>query len=426
MINRAYVPSTLRRYIRKSDFQRHAWLRDNDALIKLLEDTAIRVNSDEAFSVPMSIASKRGKATYTVSLFSDELVLRKASHEVSLLRSGPVFSRELIVASLRSLLEDAIPHRIYRFDIKSFFESVEPSSLLSALELELASSPVTIKLIRGLLKSSYEKGCSGVPRGVGLSNSLAEYSLSEFDRTFAKDDKFFFYGRYVDDIILLAEAQLKRADVVAKMTERLPSGMQLNSSRSKRAVIESPRADKESRLNHAGEALTSDFSYLGYRFSISNVGLSSLGEERKNCFRRVSLDIADEKVKKIKTRLVLSSIDFLRTSDFDLLLARVKFLTSNYSLPEKTKRHKRLGGIYYNYPMISLEKSSGLDRLDKFLAKMVLSGQGNIFSKLSTKLTMPQRRELLSYSFRAGFKSRRILHFSPKLIHRIVDCWQAT
>lgn len=422
MFETAYTPSSLRKHVRKSDFERYKALRNKDVLHRMLQKTAFRANGMQPLEFILSQSKKRGKPVYTATALSDQLLLRKASAEIKRVTNRPTFSRETLVASLRSLLREAPPYRLFRFDIASFYESFNFRQVLDNLKAEIPTSPTTRRIVDQLLKLCDSLGCTGLPRGIGISQSLADLMLLPLDSHFMYRQDVFFYGRYVDDIIILAEPQMRGRHAIDLILQKLPNDLQLNQASKKKKVIYIPRAEKENRLRPQDRFAT--FSYLGYQFNISNIGVNKIGQQGKNRFRTVSLDIANEKVKKIKTKLVRAILDFLHNSDFLLLEKRLKLLTSNYSLPEKEKRRKRLSGIHYNYSFVQGSQSAALPELDSFLRAAILSKKGDIFYQFNASLSATQKRKLLSYSFKKGFIDKRVLHFSPKQVRVIGRCWQ--
>lgn len=416
MLDSAYTPSSLRRTLRRSDFKSHKSLRKGDTLLHVLHMASDRANGQDPIPFVIEKSRRRGKPVFILKEIVDQLLLRKASAELNRKITSPSFSRELLIPSIRSLLKEAPPFRIYRFDIRSFYESFDTLAVKKKLRFALAETPAVRNVIESFLDSTAARGCTGLPRGVGISQSIADYMLMPLDDHFLFRQDVFFYGRYIDDIVILSESRLTRKIVIERILEHLPAGMSLNQKKGKKKAIEVPRTEKS--IGTSSSKGGSTFSYLGYQFYVSNHGV--LG---KNSFRTVTLDIADSKVLKIKTKIARSIIAYINNGDSQLLEDRFRFLTSNYSLPEKDKRHKRLGGIFYNYHFIDEDQSRALLDLDAFLKRALLAGKSGVFRKFHASSSAALRRKLLKYSFLDGFRSRRILHFSPSRIKTIGACW---
>ncbi|MFP3416485.1 hypothetical protein SB773_34170, partial [Bacillus sp. SIMBA_074] len=72
--------------------------------------------------------------------------------------------------------------------------------------------------------------------------------------------------------------------------------------------------------------------------------------------KTVKISIADKKVKKIKTRITRSFLDFIKNKDFNLLDKRIKFLTGNYGIRKNNDGSVLKAGIFYNYTHLDNEE----------------------------------------------------------------------
>ena len=152
---------------------------------------------------------------------------------------------------------------------------------------------------------------------------------------------------------------------------------------------------------------------MGYKFH-----LSDSENKREN---KLKISIADKKTKKIKSRIVKSYVDFLRTNDFELLKKRVRFLTGNYGISKSNDGSVLKAGIYYNYPHINdLEI---LKELNQFHKKIVYSRNGNLGVKLNAILTSNQRDILKKHCFVAGFRNKTYNSFTYVEMSKIIQSW---
>jgi hypothetical protein len=165
------------------------------------------------------------------------------------------------------------------------------------------------------------------------------------------------------------------------------------------------------------------FDYLGYAFSVYEP-VKVPNKKKGQYFRDVVVDIAGSKVRRMKTRIVRSLMDFVATGDFDLLRLRIKFLTSNFSVKDFRRDRSKLAGIHYSYPELTDPANSGLRELDKFLTNALLSKNGRVFAKSTAALTPDLRRLLLKHSFVRGHQERSMVHFHPTTIRKIQECWK--
>jgi hypothetical protein len=192
----------------------------------------------------------------------------------------------------------------------------------------------------------------------------------------------------------------------------LPSGLQLNSQKSKSLSI-------QRRTNATPAPVDGTFDFLGYNFTISQK------YRIDNRFvRSVSVDIAPKKISKIKTKISLSLVSYLQDRDFGSLDSRFKVITGNYHVYDYDKNIRRNVGIYYNYRQVDSESADGLVELDRFLKKILLSRTGRICGPLALAISTAQRRRLLKYSFCSSFQFKTHYHFNATDLTQLVRCWK--
>jgi hypothetical protein len=328
-------------------------------------------------------------------------------------------SRSQISINLRLLLEEGVPYRVYRLDVQKFYESFPQDYVLTQASGINKLSPQTKGLIQSILSSQAAVGGRGVPRGLTISAILADFLMQIFDDEIRASADVFFFSRYVDDIVVLTSARELQNNFLRDVVENsLPVGLTLNPrKRQIQGILDriSSSTSEKSLLN---------FEYLGYRFSVRNPTTAECGKLKPTTLRRiVSVDIAGSKLKKIKTRVVRSFIDFSESKDFDLLRDRISYLTQNFSVFNPKVGGKKIAGIYFSYPLVDVEAPSLLE-LDRFLKNAILSKTGRVFSKSSLHLNGDKRRQLLHYSFAKGHLDKSFVHFSGQRISDIQRCWK--
>lgn len=370
-------------------------------------------------SVPLTGFPLRGKTVYRLARHQDELVERKLRMNLKKCTSLVVNGRSQIVKNLKLLLEEGVPYRIYRLDIRSFFESFQKKHVLDVVASIKNLSPHSRLLIEELLKSHAAIGGNGIPRGLSLSAVLSEILMQDFDQKVRWSNNTFYYSRYVDDIIIVSSAREKVADFLTELCAWLPPGLELNPD--KKDIIEaSTRVEKE---NSVVAKNLLQFDYLGYQFLVKNPTKQQAGKTRDGeLFRKAHVDIARKKIKRIKTRIIRSFLNYAKTNDWELLRDRVAFLTQNFSVYNPKAGGKKIAGIYHSYPLVS-DGAPSLRELDRFLRNAVLAKNGRIFSITSTMLSAHQKRQLLTNSFARGHSSRSFIHFSATRISQIQSCW---
>lgn len=416
MYDQSFNLVSISRMLRKSDFLNIPRLRSHNFRSQIVMDAVERVESGFAYSAFLSNTKIKNKIIYRVPGFSDELVLRKIDKNIKKSIKIPSVSRDSIIANIKNLLSEGVSYRVYRLDVRSFYESFNALEIIASISSIPKLSPLTKRMVSEILRHHDNNGGLGVPRGLALSATLSEIMMLPFDARIRKTEGVFFYSRYVDDIIIITSGNEAEVKFVEAISESLPVGLILNKDKTTIQEI-SKNVLPFKGMQPPPNVL--EFEFLGYKFTVFEPPKS----DDRQPFRDVSLDIADSKVKKIKTRMTRALINYCKNRDFDLLEARFKFLTSNFSVLDADRERKRLAGIFYNYHRVDYNSSQALKELDNYIKKLALSGHGAIFDDFFCKTTVAQRRRLLRFSFDRGFREKTFMHFSRETLKLVQECW---
>jgi len=210
---------------------------------------------------------------------------------------------------------------------------------------------------------------------------------------------------------MITDAREDRSGFKNLTADRLPSGLTFN--RKSEIFDFAPY----SRNNNA--VTEHIFDYLGYRFSTS---LAHRGAGHPNqIWRDVWLDIAPAKVRRFKTRVAKSLLAYSKDTDFELLISRLRLLTSNFNFIDLKSGARRTSGVYYNYPLVFADRSAALPELDRYLLNVISSPHPK--NQLRPAVTSSQRQQLLNLRFQDGFKNRRFFSFSADRLTHLTACW---
>lgn len=420
MYDQSFTLRTLSHELRKSDFIKKPRLRTEAVKAQELKSAVEKANSQWDIGGCLLESLLKGKSVFRPAEFSDELLVRKINTNLNKNFGTTNDSRDSVIANLRELLSEGVEYRIYRLDIKSFYESINHSMIKCHLDCSQLISQPTKRFVLGFLDEHIKRGCSGVPRGLSLSATLANVVMREFDAKIKQHSNVFYYGRYVDDIIVITNRKEVAHKFVKFVRQALPVGLTLNNKKQK--VCET---SGDVKPHKAGATPTKEleFEYLGYQFIVTSPQMIN-GMRPGQHHRDVRLDIAKSKVNKIKTRIAKSFLAYNSDRNFELLLARLKFLSSNFSVMDADRDRKRMAGIFYNYHRVNAQESKSLKDIDVYLIKVASSGWGSISSKLHSTTTVSQRRKILRISFTRGFVEKTFLHFSRRKISEIQRCWK--
>lgn len=381
----------------------------------LSETIAEAVNNRTIDLSVFTLGTARGKPCVTYPSYERTLVLRiLAKYLARRFRITPP-NRDRIVSGVVQAMLDGTPYTVIRRDVSRFYESIDADALRTKLVYD-TSLP---RVVRHLLLQYFNTHCSpeqpGLPRGVGLSGILAELAMDSFDRFVRGLPGVYRYFRYSDDIVIFCYDH--SSDVVAKITDALPAGMQFH-------VKKRSETDFTSK-----DPLTKYFDYLGYRF------LTRSGVSRRA--RKIEVTIAPEKIARMKTKLILSLKRFMKDSNSDDLLDRLRVLTSNYQLRRQGVSHwgdrKRVrSGIYYNYRRCGIydeklfisKEPEELGMLDNFTHHLLKSRHSEFSERLRGRLQAHHLEQIDRQSFRLGFKSKRMVKLSSDRIARAREAWR--
>jgi len=412
MYDPAFTAQTLRAQVRRVDFMNFPSLKGKGVLDQEIQGALELIRTPGALAALISYSPIGGKLVAKASNYRAQLVLRKVSENLESLLDRSASSRESMVQALRLVLAEAVPYRAYKLDVQSCYESFDRESIRAWLS-GTARLGTTMRLTMEILDKHWASGGRGIPRGLAMSAALAEALLRDFDIYAKSIDGVFFYQRFVDDIVVITHPQKDQGALILALENELPKGLEF--SKKKKKIFAVPVLGKG-----AGTSKLSSLDFLGYEL-IVDVGGSDPTSPRQ---RSVRIDIAKKKVDRIKTRIARSIADFVRSHDFSMLNARLRHLTSNLSMIDRSSGLPRMVGIYFNYPLVDVNKSHSLRDLDYFLRYALRSKKGKLYSKMYVLLSEDQRRTLLRHSFLMGAKNKRFYQMNLRQLGRVQGCWK--
>ena len=326
-------------------------------------------------------------------------------------------NRDRIIDGVIESMMDSTPFFLIRRDISSFYESINATELRDRLVYDTAIP----RLVRHYLGIFFDTHCSGnsggIPRGIGLTPVLAELSMDRFDQSVRALPGVYRYFRYSDDIVIFA---FSNSEFIEKtLPELLPTGMIFN-----------PKKHQTIDFTGTQSSTNKHFDYLGYRIATS----SPTGSKKP---RKVNVCISESKIKRLKTRIILSLIAYRRDKDGELLIDRLRLLSSNFQLDRRgvsawTHGKRTRSGIFYNYRRCGQYDGSvftaipppSLKALDSFLHNLLKSPRSEFRGVLAAHLNDDQLMRLKRVSFRLGFKSRRLVRMPYGRLTTVKGAWR--
>lgn len=301
------------------------------------------------------------------------------------------------------------PDIVIRSDIKSFFESVCHRKLFEKLKSEERISDLSIRSYQRIF-DEFERHRThnirrgyGLPRGLAISSYLAEFYLQQIDNEIRNLDGVSFYGRYVDDIIILYR---HRPENGGKQVFN-----QLNEIFGRSGLSLHPIGDGKSSVIDVSRGSATIGDYLGYALS--------WGKDS----RTLSFGLTDTYLAKKKGMIDNAFSHFERLSRKNIKQSRrdlidcINMISSNYKLSGGKKNIRT--GIYYSHR--HLTDYGCLDELTEYLQRKAIIPYGKSFSSTSEYLEFAYRlrARIQTVSYRRNWFSRRMISLSAKRISRL-------
>ncbi|HGY8848465.1 TPA: antiviral reverse transcriptase Drt3a, partial [Escherichia coli] len=299
MNRQPFTSAALKRNLSESE-KAYYFKKNNVAeLESLISDAVLIANENFRSGVSVKKLNIKGRCVYTASCLKEKIILRHCNANLKCLESLRPKQRNTIISELKIYLEEGTPFKIYRLDIKSFFESIDLPQLFQLLHNETRLSRHTKNLLEWYLKSCERLHSSkGLPRGLEISPMLSELYLAQFDNSIHRHPEVFYYSRFVDDMVIVSSGCECEASFMEFIQDVLPKGLALNKNKLKI----SPCIPKRSKGLNKQDKLLHEFDFLGYSFSIIDTPLSKDGEIN-SCYRKVVVNLSKSRLKKIKTRI---------------------------------------------------------------------------------------------------------------------------
>ncbi|MFN9008703.1 MAG: antiviral reverse transcriptase Drt3a [Hyphomonadaceae bacterium] len=412
LYDRTINERSISKLIRRHDVDEDEHLLDSTYRAKIISETIAKAKT--GFSrLDFIVSNLNGKFLYQCRHWSDELLFRKLTRNLRQKTGVYQSDRFDIVRAITNFCEEGLPYRIYKADIKNFYETIDVDFLLTNLKVDFDTSPTTYKLFDTLFQCLKHQKIAGLPRGLALSASLSEYTLKEFDRQIPLFPDVFYYARYVDDMIVITNGKEDQNAFLSNIEALLPVGLKFNKRKT------GAKSFLGSFVKKKQDKFVDSFRFLGFEFRVNEIS----GESNRR-LRKVVVDISPAKINKAKTKLIIAARSFLSDKNFNLFERRLKLITANYTFYDRSRSAFRKAGFYYSYGLIDADISTSLKDIDVFLRRMLLSRSGKLYSVLSVALTPAQRKTLLKYSFRKNFIEKRHYSYSSSKLNEALECWK--
>lgn len=340
---------------------------------------------------PLDKKTIRKKPVFTPSIAEDDFSIRLLDRFIRRIYHVRQSDRNRIVRQLISILKDSGRYHVIRLDIKDCYEQINLKKIINKLEDDLILSPECINLLNQIseqLRDSHN--VHGLPRGLSISSTLAELYLESLDKKITSHPKVIYSARYVDDIVILVH-QGKEQEVEREIREIVNDiGLAINE-----------RPDKY----YSNPSNTAKFEYLGYSIKVEPVN---------NKANKVIVTISNNKLNRIKSRIIISFFDYHRRKNIDLLKRRLDYI-SMLKVVKKGKNGDLLAGIAHNYQYVT-DSFECLKPIDGFLCHHVKSKR---FS-----LSAQEISRIMKISIYGNVKNKKIGNFTKNRTINIMRAWE--
>lgn len=424
MQEQPYTSGNLSRCIELSDKCKNAILNDLAARKDIGNKSAKKIKEGLAFNSGLKKFNLGKKQGYKFSDISDDLIARLLARNIKSAYPATQSHRQFIVSNAISIMKECLSYKIFRYDIKSFYESIDRKLLLEKLIEDGTCTWQTILLIQKLFIVLDAYDVEGLPRGFAISGALAELRMLSFDQSLRHNEEVFFFSRFVDDILIITSEKTSQEAFDSLVTNALPEELSLHEGE-KRSFHEIPTIHSSKKKNAQKQEYYT-LNHLGYRIKISNNTTKDivLGTQR----REIIIDLSENKIKKLQDRIIKSFTNYIASkkssSEFQLLKNRIRVITGNYEVRDPDTKITIKTGIYYSYIHKNSFDDCSLIKLDKFLIRLMFSNDSKLSFRIKKSLSDKQRKELIGYSFSLGFKNKRFHSFSYKGFETIKKVWQ--
>lgn len=370
------------------------------------------------YPVKLNVVEAKGKDAYTVADMPTMLISKFVALELRNQYQLRLANRDEVVEELRVLLDNSMPKILIRADIHHFYESILQQELLERIESDDYLTSTSIRYLRKFFyeynKLTNNQEHKGIPRGLSFSPALAEIYLREFDGKVKSINGVYFYKRYVDDIVLLANPSKISDDDCWGALQEIADGLSLtlHDDDDKIVKVQLPTSDEE----------TLSFNYLGYQFKYGNGQTALLLTEDKVRQYCTTIDCIFNAYAKVANHRTKDDKGKKYTDGLIQFIHRIDALTGNGNLDSR-RNFVKTGLFYSNRLLTDLYQ---LDILDHYLADALNDperfsppqnlfnyGEGNSYKENVERI---KYKILTKYSFKSGFRDRRMYRWNDYVV----------
>ncbi|HFD4039298.1 TPA: antiviral reverse transcriptase Drt3a [Vibrio parahaemolyticus] len=405
MLRQEFTTRSLLRITTKNEIIKFGLGRDKEEYKVCLENFSNIIN-DPSFKIKNIQKTKiKNKIVFFTDSPEEHYCIKKISSDIKRLYKIKTINRDDISEQVLRILETSSDYGVIRVDIKSFYESINYPDILEKIKTDKLLTSKSIDFLDNL---QYLK-VKGLPRGLSISPVLSEIFMRDIDLKIREIPGVYYYSRYVDDIFILTS---KEYSIIQDKLKLILNKYNL-STNNKTFVNNIPIAPNNSNFDV-------NFDYLGYKYNITS--------KCYNKKRIVNVTLSDDKIRKIKTRIIHSLLNRALTKGAtsyhkSLLEQRINILSGNYPISSSKGRNGTLkGGIFYSNRLVN--KSGVFEEFNDFLKKSLYCKRNNFFGRAMRRISPTKKKILSNICFKEGFVKKKYISVSDKEMKIIKQCWE--
>ena len=392
--------------------------RDKELYNELCEYAQIANNKDFAF--PITNRAENDKQIFTIDIGQWEYfyAIKNLQRTLRGLFNVKQANKHQIMSNVKLLLNTTAPFYLIRTDISSFFESIPQQALLEKIKANNLLNNKTKGMIKGIL-SEYNrqkdtnkiKVDCGVPRGIGISSYLSEIYMHDIDQHIRNREEVIFYARYVDDILIILAGLPNNQNIKQyyKTLEKLFAKYGLAIKKN------DPKEDKCKLIDFYNHTAKQEFTYLGYKITISTTGKVINAKFR----------MSDNKVNRIKHKIDLAFTHFEKVSKSNIkkakrdLIDSIDLISGNYRLTKSKERVK--AGLFFGNDLLT--DLTDLESLTSYLLGKDVLPYENVLKGLDDRSRYIEsiKKKINAINFKQRWDNHVMFKFSPKRLAEISD-----
>lgn len=392
--------------------------RDNELYKELNEYAQIANNKKFTFSISNYIEDDKQIFKIDTSKWENFYAMKNLQRTLNGLFNVKQANKHQIMSNVKLLLNTTTPFYLIRTDITGFFESIPQQPLLDKINANNLVNNKTKGMIKGVL-SEYNKqkdlnkikADCGVPRGIGISSYLSEIYMHDIDQRIRNRENVVFYARYVDDILIVL-AGLPNGQSISGYYKELIKLFQNYGLEIKK---NNPVEDKCNLIDFYNSTRISQFTYLGYKITIS----------KPKSEINVEFGMSDKKIEKIKHKIDAAFAHFERISAINLkqakkdLLDSLNLISGNYRLTKSKERVKT--GLFFGSDLLT--DYNDLDYLTSYLSSKEIAPYSEVLKRSPdrAKYINSIKKKVDEINFQQRWHDQVMYKFSTQRISEISE-----